>query len=566
MSLTGSLRMAANSLQANQIGLQVVSQNIANANTPGYAREELIYTPAPTQKIGNLQLGLGVRVDAVVQIADRFLEQRLRFAVSDLGSAATQEQAYSQLEGLIGELKNTDLSSALNEFYNSISEVLNQPESVSARNLAVQRGRALADEFNQIATRVSEIASDLNTRIVNSADDINRLIEEIRTLNVRITTTEGGDVSKSDAVGLRDQRRVALERLAELINIRVEEQPSGSVNVFSEGDYLVFEGTSREVHAVVDPESGTSAATVRLKATDSQVGTVGGQLHGLIEARDQVMLGFLKDLDGLAKTLAFEFNKIYVSGQGLVGHQSVVSEFSVAPPNTVLDQAGLPSTPLNGGFDVLVLNRQTGLTTTTHVSVDLNGFDDNDTTLDDLAASLNAIGGLQATTGSDGKLRISVRSANLEFAFADDSGGVLAALGIGTFFTGSSAADLGIHEAVVADPSLFTASRSGIGGDTANAELLAHFGETPLDTAGGKTLTETYETLIGRITQGSALAHSAAEGLRVFHNTLESQQLAISGVSIDEETIKMLNYQHAYQASARFVQAISELLDVLTRI
>lgn len=566
MSLFGSLQMAANSLQANQIGLQVVSQNIANANTPGYAREEVIFTPAPAQKIGTLQLGLGVRVDAVVQIVDTFLEQRMRTAGSDLASAATQEQAYQQLEGLLGELKDTDLSTSLNQFYNSISEVLNQPESVSARNLAVQRGKALVNEFNQVATRVGELVDDVNTRIIGSADDINRLLEEIRSLNVRITTTEGGDVSKSDAVGLRDQRRVALESLANLIDIRVEEQVSGSVNVFAGGDYLVFEGSSREVHAVVDTERADNSVTVRIKQTDSQVGKAAGELHGLVKTRDEILGGFLSGLDSIAKTLAFEFNKIYSSGQGLNGYRSMTGENTVLPPDTVLDQAGLPSPPVNGSFQVKILNRQTGLSTTTDIPVDLNGLDGNDTTLASLAASLDAVSGLTASVGPDGKLTLTSDSSNLEFAFADDSSGVLAALGLGTFFTGSTAANLGIYRAVVADPSLFAASRSGIGGDTANAEQLAHFGETPLDSAGGKTLTEVYETFVGQTTQGAALAHSVAEGLRTFHNTLQGQQLAISGVSVDEETIKLLNFQHAYQASARFVATVNELLDTLIRI
>ncbi len=76
MSLFGSIRIAANTLRADTIAMQVIGQNIANANTPGYIREEVLLTPAPTQRMGRLLLGLGVDVQAVVQKIDLFLEER----------------------------------------------------------------------------------------------------------------------------------------------------------------------------------------------------------------------------------------------------------------------------------------------------------------------------------------------------------------------------------------------------------------------------------------------------------------------------------------------------------
>src|SRR5207249_3945504 len=116
------------------VGLQVVGQNIANSNTPGYIREDVVLAPTTTQRLGNLLLGTGVQVKAVVQKIDEFLEERLRGSDSDLASAQTQKDAYTQLESLLGELGDSDLSTSLDKFFSSISEVLNQPESVSVRN------------------------------------------------------------------------------------------------------------------------------------------------------------------------------------------------------------------------------------------------------------------------------------------------------------------------------------------------------------------------------------------------------------------------------------------------
>src|SRR5688572_30241594 len=202
MSLFSSIHLANNALRAQQVGLQVTGQNIANANTPGYLRQEVVLTPSRTQRIGNLQLGLGVEVTGVIQKIDKFLENRLRLAGSDRASSEAQVAAFAQLEELIGELSETDLSTSLNNFFASISNVMNQPESLTARTLAVLQGKALADDIVRLSSRTRTARSDINQQIANSAKDINQLVEEIRGLNVKITETEAGEVTKSDAVGL----------------------------------------------------------------------------------------------------------------------------------------------------------------------------------------------------------------------------------------------------------------------------------------------------------------------------------------------------------------------------
>ena len=144
MSLFSSLQQASNALNAAQIGLQVTGNNIANVNTPDYLRQRVIYTPAPTQRIGNLRLGLGVQVEAIVQQVDLFLEERLRGSRSDLAKGEAQENTYLQLDALIGELSDTDLSTSLNNFFGSINDILNQPEDPGVRNLSILRGETLA--------------------------------------------------------------------------------------------------------------------------------------------------------------------------------------------------------------------------------------------------------------------------------------------------------------------------------------------------------------------------------------------------------------------------------------
>ena len=142
MSLLSSIRMASNTLRANQIAMQVVGQNIANANTPGYIREEVnfaarpdaaawagcCWAPASTSSRSSSRSTTSSKTASAASVSDR-------------ASSETQEEVYTQLEGLLGELSDTDLSTSLNNFFASISEVLNQPESASVRNLVVLQGR-----------------------------------------------------------------------------------------------------------------------------------------------------------------------------------------------------------------------------------------------------------------------------------------------------------------------------------------------------------------------------------------------------------------------------------------
>lgn len=565
MSLFGSLRRGANSLLATQIGLQVVGNNIANASTPGYHRQRVEYTPAPTQRRGNLLFGLGVDVAGITQNVDKFLQERVRNAASDLASSESQEQAYLQLESIVNELSDIDLSSTFNRFFASINDILNQPENSAIRNLAAEQGRGVAREFARIDKAAQEQADRANSRITNLAAEINRLTSQIADLNLQIVNLEGGGQIASDAVGLRDERELALSELASIVDIRAVERATGSVTVFVGGDFLVFDTQFREVQPVYSQEDGRNIASIHLVDTDSPLQHASGLVAGLTEVRDEVLAEFSEELNQLAQTLIFEFNRVFTSGQGLSGYTSLTSDSAVDNAISPLDAAGLHFRPVNGSFQLRLLNKTTGLTETTDILVRLNGLND-DTTLADLAEQLNTIDGLSVEVTPENRLSLTSDSTNLEFGFANDSSGILAALGLNTFFTGSSAADISVNSSIRERPELFANSRSGIGQDTENAVLLAGFLDLPLDSQNGANLSQLYDAFAGGVIQRSAITQSFAEGFRMFKQTLDGQHLAMSGVSLDEEAVQLIAFQRAFQATSRYIATISDLLDILVNI
>ncbi len=564
MSLLSTIQLAGNTLSAAQIGLQVVGQNVANVDTPGYSREVVNFTPAATQSIGALTLGTGVQVSGITQEVDNFVEQQLRGANADASGSQVESQTYQGLEGLINELGNNSLGSSLTSFFNSINEVLNSPDDTSQRNLAVLAGQTLTANLNNVAQQAVATSQNLDQQVAASAGTINQLVQQIRGLNVQITQTDGGNPSTSPAVGLTDQRSEDLTQLSNLININVVQQADGSVAVYNGGNYLVFGTQVQQVkcrprRAV---NGNTVSSLVEFVGTNAALDPTSGKVAGLGNSRDEIMGGFISHLNSFSNTVALEFNKVYSSGQGLTGYQSVTSQTSVADPSAALDAAGLTNPPVNGSFDIEVNDPTTGQTQTSTINVDLAGLG-SDTTLNNVVQQLNAVSGVSASINSQGQLVIASTSPEDQLAFSNDTSGFLASMGINTFFKGTSALDMGVNSEVVNDPSKFAASQGGIGQDTANAVQLAGFFNQPLSSQDGSSLSDLYNSMAENVTENSAQSQAAANGYQTYQATLQGQSEAVSGVSIDEETINMLGFQRQYQASAQLISTINTLLEHL---
>lgn len=565
MSLFGIMQLSSNALNVATLGLNVTGNNLANANTPDYIRQRLVQEPAPPYRLGNVIMGLGVKAEGVQQVIDKFLDERMRGATSDVASSDAQTGVYNQLEAAINELGDQDLSTQLTSFFGSLQDVLNQPESIAVRNVAVQKAQSLASAIQRLDGQVRNLHQDTNQQIIATADDINGLLSDVAKLNVQIADLEGGGTSQSDAVGLRDRRAADLSKLAEITDIKTIEQPAGDVAVYSGGDYLVMLGTYRKVQAATTVQNGLQVSQIQITGINAPLSTGGGRLGGLTTARDSVLGGFLGDLDNISKTLINEFNKVYSGGQGLTGYSQVTSEHGVADSTAPLDAAGLDFTPTNGLFQVQVENKVTGERKTTDVRVDLTGLN-TDTTLASLTAQLDAIDGIGATITADGKLQITSDSPQVTFSFAGDTSGTLAALGINTFFSGAGSLDIGVSQTVASDPSKLAMSSGGVAEDTQNGEQLATLLTAPLTTHSGASISDLYERLTSNVANGSQAATAAADGFRHFQQSLESQHLAVSGVNIDEEAVRMLEYQRAFQASAKVISTVNDLLDTLLKM
>jgi flagellar hook-associated protein 1 FlgK len=570
MSLFGTLQTSSNTLQAMQIGLQVVSNNIANANTPGFIREKANYVPAPVQQLGNLTIGLGVLVDSITQITDDFLTEQLRGASSDRVSADIQNDAYKGLEQLLGELSDTDISTALTEFFGSFDDTVNLTagDAASVRNLTVLEGSQLASEIRRIEGRAKDLRDSYDVQVSQSVGQINQLTEQIAKLNVQITQVEGGSAGKSDAGALRSAREQAVNKLTELVSATIAEQPSGGLSIAVGGEFLVFEGQRRDVALETSGIGEEAQSRLIFVDTGKELDIRSGKIHGLGVARDEIVDGFRESLNDFAATLIHEFNLVYSQGQGLEGFKSLTSVNGVDDPSLALDAAGLTFPPKHGSFEISVKNGDAAVAKTT-ISVNLReDGSEPKSTLASIAAQINTIDGLTASVDALGRLSIAGQSNEVSFTFSNDTSGFLASAGLNTFFTGSGSADMSVNNELngIRNAGKLALSLDGPGGTTRNANVLSDFMDKPLASLDGASITERYDQVVSELSQNSTVSGSVADGLGVFEATLANEFQAVSGVNIDEEAIQMITLQRIYQATARVISAIQEMLDTLVNL
>ncbi|HUG90774.1 MAG TPA: flagellar hook-associated protein FlgK, partial [Planctomycetaceae bacterium] len=269
MGLNATLATAGRSLEVFSAGVQVAGQNIANASTPGYIREELQLEAAPPYRAGNLIFGTGVLAAGVQQQIDLFLETRLHTATSNLEASRARESIFQQLEGELRELGEQDLSTSLNRFLGALQDLTNQPELAVNRQLVIAAGRQLAADIVALRSQIDALREQQTLKVDLLVAEANELVDEIARLNPQIVQLEAAGLRDSDAGALRTQRYIALNRLSEIIPIRFVERPDGSVEVFSGSDFLILGGTVQHLETTTGVDRGVLVQTVQLSRTNS---------------------------------------------------------------------------------------------------------------------------------------------------------------------------------------------------------------------------------------------------------------------------------------------------------
>lgn len=568
--IMGLMDIAKRALAANQLGVEVTGNNIANVNTPGYSRQRVIFETSQALPMPYGPLGYGVQISGIERAFDPLVAARLDQNTSSLADYQARKADLDQIASLFNETQDGGLSQLLSEFWDAWNDVADNPTGAGERQTLLGQAQTLADAFSFRADQLVQARNDITQRIGPIIEEINAHTARIAQLNAEIQAIETPEQHAND---LRDERQSELNQLSELIGIRYYTSGDGTINVtLANGVSLVQSMDSYTLRSEI-----TSSDTVAIiwegpGGTEEDVtsGLEGGELSGHIAVRDTLIPQFQEDLDALAQELIAGVNTLHSQGVGLELLSTATSSYFVS--STAAPLQNNPSLAFGdriaaGQFTIHVEDGSGG-TAATNISIT------GTTSLADLAAALDAVSGISATivtNGSENRLQITADSG-YSFGFSEDTSNVLMALGVNTFFTGDNAWSLGVNDALVNNSDLIAAGRidplTGAHpvGDNSNALALADLENEAVTGLGGLTYEEAYRQLVTDI----GLEAEEAGNKQDFYQGLVDQftelRDSVSGVSLDEELTNLIKFQRAYQAAAQMITAADEMLQALLAI
>ncbi len=459
MGLSLGLDTAVKALRAHQLAVDVASHNIANANSPGFSRQRVLLRPMGIDGSDHFtrdallgRTGFGVDAHDVNRVRDIFLDFQARSALSSRAQSDAYSTAISQTELVFNDPSDEGLSGLVDAYFAAWHDVVNDPESGPARTTLVNAATTLTTRLQRAHANLQTQRQDLDRRIGGEADKVNAASHEIAQLNFQIKQVElSGDMAND----LRDRRDLLLDQLASLGPISYTEQPDHSVTVYFGNHELVTGNIARDVDAI--PDIANPGFTKLVFAMDGEpVQATGGEIKGLLDARDTAIPGVTAKLNALASGFITSVNALHAAGFGL----------------------------------------------------------DNSTGL--------------------------------------------------AFFTGTDASNIALNGTLAANPNkIAAATAAGSPGNGANALAIADLQLAQTMAAGTATFGEFYGDMVSVLGADVSRAQGLSESGTLLVNHLDSLRLSVQGVNIDEEVTNLNSAQHAYQAAARVITAIDQMLETL---
>lgn len=318
MSTFDGLSVALSGLYAQRRGLDVTGQNIANANTDGYSRQrvtlESVGAPAVPAMFSTWNgAGGGVQVSGVDRVRDAFLDARAQVGHGQLQDLTAGRDVLGQIEQLFPEPGDQGLQAQLSNLWAGFGDVANQPSDLSARSQLLQRASTVTGWLNQTSAQLTSQSQSITSNLGVLVAQVNTTASQLADLNRAIVQGTQAGTSVNE---LADQRDQLAMKLSELVGATTRTDASGAMTVSVGGSPLVA-GTSAQTLQL-----GTSAGTVSVQwARDgSPLAITSGQVHGLVDAVNTVIPGWMSRLDAFAADLANQVNTVHAGGYDLNGN------------------------------------------------------------------------------------------------------------------------------------------------------------------------------------------------------------------------------------------------------
>jgi len=599
-STFGGLNTMTRGLNAQQVSLDTIGHNVANASTAGYSRQNVDLASTTPQTIysgnGSVQLGTGVSVTAIVRARDALVDKQMWKETSTLNYGQTEQSTMNKISGAFGEPTTTGVQSVLNKFWGTLQTLATNASDIGVRTAVREQGTALTNTMQQSAKQLKDMVTDINSTLDVNIGTINQDTAEIASLNKQIRGIEVGRLDNAN--DLRDKRDLLVDQLSALVDVRITEAKDGTYTVQS-GNITLVNGNDARVlttnppggEPTVDPDYGYQIRNVYVVGDNQEVTFNNGQVKSLCDMRDSEQFGvkgYLNKLSKMSQFLLQDFNQVNRSGYG--SDNSTGNNFFGAGGTNpdYKDSKVCGSFTKNDWIKNLqvnpdLFNAATGLakiaakTASEKVAV----------------TQSNSLGGKGEITSAVGiytnghvATSVIVRAADStpasiiagtgqikQIRYSTDGGTHWSATPIalssdGTFAIPISGIAVKLKIAnnannTTTDQYKFILSKGNVAsGD--NAVLLSS--KLKLDTAaslGNTSLDGYYSSMISAL----GVQHQNAVRLTANQQTLVDQitgwRGAVSGVNMDEEMTNMIKYQKGYAAAARMLTTMDEMLDKL---
>lgn len=324
MGITSILNIARSALFAQQTSLQVLSNNIANVNTKGYARQEAVLTEADAVMTeSGLLMGGGVRIEKITSYYDRFLEFSVARQYNAMEEQKTYEKFFTRIESVLDE-NNTQLTSNITAFFNSWQSLSADPLSTVARADVAMKASNLSQSIRSTYSELKTLQIETDNNVANEVTRINSLLASIAALNQK---TYESSSSGSENASFDSQRLVMLQELSGKLDLQYFQDENGGLTVMTgDGKLLVEKGISYELSAEKTGADnfyhvywkGNSVYSIDITDTIR-----GGTLKSLADLRDTQLTSFIDDINDLAQSIMTEVNTVHVAGYNAGGTTGV---------------------------------------------------------------------------------------------------------------------------------------------------------------------------------------------------------------------------------------------------
>ena len=530
-------------LNTAQNMLNVISNNISNAHTVGYNRQQQILRQANGTKYNFGFVGNGVAVSSVNRAYNSFVVGQLRQSQSQNGSIKAYYNELSKVDNLLAENENS-ISSQLNNLFASLNKLSSNAGDAATKQTVISDLTSLVSQFNKTELNLKNQIANINTELTNNIDKVNTYTQQIADLNQKIAKLQavsGGHEPNS----LLDERDQLVTELSELIGITVTEQ-NGQYNISLSNGLSLVQGASTNQLAVQpsasDPALNTIIYTHNSGATQelTSQNIASGRLNGLLAFRDGPLLEARNQLGLLALNLAERFNEVHTSGVDVNGDPGE-KLFDYHKPTSIANSQNQGNATVKMDYNSVTEVKASDY------KIEFNGNDWVVTRLSDNQQITPQV--------SDGKLVFDGLSIEI-------TGNAVA----GDSFLLKPVADVASSlQLLVKDVNKLATGinddENGSGDNRNVAKLLDIQNEKLVN--GTKTLNSAYTSLVSYIGSETQTAKISAQSSQNITQEIYEQNQSISGVNIEEEYISMQVYMQYYQANAKVIDAATTIFDTI---